>query len=79
MIASLIQAQDKSPHDLECILELYHILHPRVRKTLAPLIVAEYHRITDILSKCTLAPEILAIQGLTFEAVFGHIRNCSAS
>ena len=39
MISSLIKTQEKNAHDLACIIDLYHIVHPKVRENLGPLIV----------------------------------------
>ena len=73
MISSLIKTENKSTHDLECIIDLYHLMNPKVRQTLNPLIVKEYHKMRDITGKHKLSSEVLQIESLSFDQTLKHI------
>lgn len=77
MISSLIARKDKSPHDLECILDLYNLINANVRQKLESLISYEYYSTKDLITKYTLAPEILRIESITFERAISHVSQCT--
>lgn len=45
MIESLLNMENKSPLDLECVIELYQIVKEDVKKKLVPALIAEFFKL----------------------------------
>lgn len=73
LISHLINSENKSSYDIECVIELYRMMNSEVKTILAPLIFKDFFSTHHLIAKYLLAPHILEINPFSMELAMSKL------